>query len=225
MTAPDYFREVEREFVSLRGGAAFLTPADWQVVNDWEQRGIPLSVALAGIRAVFSGRAAVSPQMPLGRCAAAVERAFDARRRQSAGTPRRPLPAEAAGGVRLEERLATLAVALDRWTTEGRSSSPPGAAAAVAAAREQVAALAREAPPASAVEKRLAEIESDLLETMGAMLDPSERDRIAQESRRALAAHRERMPAPAYRDALERAVRRRVRRVLGVPSLTLRERA
>ncbi len=221
MTAPDYFREVERAFVSLRGGAAFLTPADWQVVNDWEQRGIPLSAALAGIRAVFSGRTAVSRKMPLGRCAAAVELAFDARRRQSAGTAR--LPPRAGGGC-LEERLAALAGTLDRWTPEGGAAPPPGAAAAVAAAREQIVALARETPPDapdSEVESRLEKIDERLLAAMEAMLGPAARGMIAQEAARALAAHRERMTDPVYRDALARAVRRRVRLALGLPSLTL----
>lgn len=210
MTAPDYFREVERAFVALRGGPGFLAPADWQVVADWERRGIPLEAALAGIRAALSNRAAVSPRLPLARCAPAVDRAFAALRLRSAGS------AHAPDRGRVAERLAALVRTLAEW-----KSSVSGGAAAVAAAGERVAALAGEAP--REVERRLAAIERELLDTLEAILGPADRERIATEAARALAAHRARMPAAAYRDALAAAIRRRVRRKLRVPALTLDE--
>ena len=213
---PDYFRAVERAFVTLRGGMAFLTPADWDLVRSWEQRGIPLTAALAGMRAALSRGVPISPRTPLRQCAAAVEEAFDLHRRRSAGAPAAP-PAEPAP----RERLDRLAESLRAWAPARGAPCRPDMAGnlevAVRAAGERVAALGLD-PDA---DSRLAAIESDLIQRMKAALPASAQERIAAESARALAAHRARMPAPVYREALSRAIHCRVREAFGVRRLTL----
>lgn len=215
---PDYFRAVERAFVRLGGGAAFLTPADWDLVRSWEQREIPLAIALSGIRSALLRRRPTSPRTPLRHCAAAVEEAFAARRRGSAGAPTGPAAEPAP-----RERLERLADSLREWTPAPGAPCAPNLAneleAAVRSAAERVSRLR----PDARVETRLAAIEKELVERLQAALPAPAREKIARDSRLALSAHRARMPASAGREALARAVHRRVREAFGIRPLTLFE--
>lgn len=224
---PDYLREVERVFVALRGGAPFLTPADWEVARRWEERGIPLRLALSGIRAALGSHGAIAPRTPLRSCSAAVEREFAALRRQRAGAAPPPAAAPPDDRSGLEE----LAETLRRWTPDPGLVAPGRAAEARAAARaaaDRVSSLGvpvagPEGARGGCFESRLGEIDRDLLDRLRTALAPAARERISAHARRALAGHRARMPEPGWREAVAQAVRRRVRESLGVPPLTLAE--
>ena len=229
---PDYLREIERVFVPLRGGTLFLTPADWEVARGWEERGIPLAAALSGIRAALSGGGPFSPRTPLRHCAPAVEAAFAALRRRAAGAappaagttlPAARATLSAAGAGRDSRRgLDLLAEALVRWTPDRAAISNPEAAGAARVAARAAAAGVRELDAASApeFEDRLAALERELLDRLRAALAPAVREKVAEEARRALAAHRGRMPEAVWRESLAQAVRRRVAAALGVPAFS-----
>lgn len=78
---------MERAFVARRGGAAVASPADWQLILDWERRGVPLPVVLEGLDRAFERRLSPSPRLALRACAGPVETAFAAYRRRRAGLP------------------------------------------------------------------------------------------------------------------------------------------
>ena len=82
-----FCREVERAFVARRGGASVVSPADWQLILEWERRGVPLPVVVEGIRRAFDRRAAASGRLGLRACARSVEAAFADYRRRRAGLP------------------------------------------------------------------------------------------------------------------------------------------
>jgi len=48
-----YFRRVEEHFGRRRGGPLVLSPKDWRLLEKWHDKGIPLSVVLAGINRAF----------------------------------------------------------------------------------------------------------------------------------------------------------------------------
>ncbi len=238
--AADYLREIERAFVALRGGPLFLTPADWEVARSWEERGIPLSVALSGIREALSEGGSISTRTPLRRCTRAVEGAFAALRRQAAGAA--PPPAEPAadpGGARNGprrpgEELERLAASLREGTfslagAEGEARTAVRAAAgrvmslagAVGSGVAGSRAVGSGVAESQAVEDQLAAIERELLARLQAALAPAAREKIEADARRALAGHRTRMPEPVWREAFAGAVRRRVREAFGIPPLTL----
>lgn len=89
---------MERAFVARRGGAAVASPADWQLILDWERRGMPLPVVLEGLDRAFERRLSRSPRLALRACAGAVETAYAAYRRRRAGLPVSEPPDSAAGG-------------------------------------------------------------------------------------------------------------------------------
>jgi len=48
-----YFSEIEDTFVRRRGKHLMLSPIDWQLIESWKDRGIPLHVALRAIEHAF----------------------------------------------------------------------------------------------------------------------------------------------------------------------------
>lgn len=227
---PDYFRAVERAFLKLREGAMFLPPADWDLVRDWEQRGIPLSLVLAGIRAAFSERVRASSRMSLRDCESAVEGAFRALRRRRAGAGISSRDAEAPterAGADLTD-LERIAAHLREWTPDSGILSDPGTAADLVAVARQAAERLRgfgkgvEAA-SSRVQGVLSEIEDALLTQLEAALAESARKEIEAEVRHMLERHRARMPESTWREAFATAVRRRVRKKAGLGPLTLFE--
>ena len=220
--SPDYYRTVERAFLELRGGGMILTPADWDVVCRWEERGIPLEVVLAGIRTALSGRIRGSPRTPLEACSTAVEAAFDAARRRRTGVPVPSAHAETGSGRGLE----ALAGRLREWAPPEEVLADAAAAGPLRtkarAAAERLERLGNQVDGGRAsVEDTLRDIEGDLLTGLEAALRDSVRSEIEAEARRTLEPYRARMPASTWRDAFRQAFRQRVSRVSGLDRIAL----
>lgn len=49
----NYYTEIEETFVRRRGRNLLLSPIDWALIETWQERGIPLHVALRAIENVF----------------------------------------------------------------------------------------------------------------------------------------------------------------------------
>ncbi|HEX8070535.1 MAG TPA: hypothetical protein VF546_11320 [Pyrinomonadaceae bacterium] len=53
MTYFNYFTEIEDTFIRRRGKHLLLSPMDWALIESWQQRGVPLHVALRGVERAF----------------------------------------------------------------------------------------------------------------------------------------------------------------------------
>ncbi len=53
----EYFKRIERLFISLRGAPLLLSPTDWQVAKSWRQRGIPVELVEQTLQELFARRA------------------------------------------------------------------------------------------------------------------------------------------------------------------------
>ncbi len=222
MNAPaapdDYFRAVERAFLDSRGGGLVLSPADWDLVCRWKERGIPLDVVLSGIRTTFLGKIRASARMPLGECARAVEAAFDAKRVRQAGAA---APGETARDA--ATGLERLAGRLRSWSPgEARLANPEVAGDLVAAARDaatQIERLGKAADASASAGETVQAIENDLVNRLQAALPDAAREEIETEVRNKLAPYRTRMPESTWRKTFDRAVRRRVGEFFGLGPL------
>ncbi len=189
---PDYLREIERVFVSRRGGVPFLSPADWEVASRWEANGIPLAVVVEGIARAF-GVGGIGPRSGLGSCSAAVEAVWSERRRSQIG------------GGKVRSSPAEL---LRNW------DPPPDLPVEI---REPIGRLVEEASlrladPASS--------RSALLHLAGACFEalPEECRRVLSEkARRSLEGYRSRMPDPAFRKLVRESAHRLAARLLRLP--------
>ncbi|MBE0460840.1 MAG: hypothetical protein IBX60_04315 [Candidatus Aminicenantes bacterium] len=55
-----YFQTIARYYMELRGAPFFLSPKEMDLVDRWERKGIPLRVAIEGIKNAFDVRQKVS---------------------------------------------------------------------------------------------------------------------------------------------------------------------
>lgn len=49
----NYFSEIEETFIRRRGRNLLLSPLDWALIEDWQNRGVPLRIVLSGIGKIF----------------------------------------------------------------------------------------------------------------------------------------------------------------------------
>jgi hypothetical protein len=84
----NYYTEIEETFVRRRGKNLLLSPIDWALIEGWQQRGIPLHVAVRAIESVFDGydkKPSVRAIKGLLYCREEIEVQFDEWLRSQAG--------------------------------------------------------------------------------------------------------------------------------------------
>jgi biotin-(acetyl-CoA carboxylase) ligase len=216
--ADDYYAEVESHFVARRGSPLFITPSEWDLVWRWEQLGIPLAVVKEGIDLVFERpKAQVKPRR-LGYCRQTVEAAFRRFREASLGGRANATAEEDSGAkahlTEVSSRLRDLAAV---WSEKERELAL--FLERISDAVRSLSERAEEAP--GEVERELTAIDGKLVVESEAVLGDAVREELRQEAESSLESYRERMPEKIYRAALESAYRRRLRRKLGLPTLSL----
>jgi hypothetical protein len=209
---------VESYFVTRRGSPLFITPSEWDLVWRWEQQGIPLTVVKEGIDRVFERPKTLLKPRRLGYCRQTVEAAFRRSRESSLG--------RGTGGTALDDssaaahltevsrRLRDLAAA---WSETERELADflEQTADAVRSLSER----AEEAP--GEVERELTALDGKLVVESEAVLGDAVREELRREAESSLESYRERMPEKVYRAALESGYRRRLRKRIGFPTLSL----
>ncbi len=209
-SAYPYFRAIETVFIAHRGAPLLLAPADYQVAKAWHRQGIPLRLIERKLGEIFERRRQKEGEdgkrtlVTLRYCRRVIERAW--RQQQELLAPgEADEPAELDPGARLANLAAALPEELPsrgRWT-------------------ERILALGALGGEAEAVEKALAAIDRELLETALEALDPARRAEVEGRLETALAPLAARLP----RSELGRAegyLRDQVlRRELGLPVLSL----
>ncbi len=123
----DYFERVERQFGLRRAGRLMLSPRDWQLVQEWHDRGLPPEVVLLGINRAFDRfEPTSSPQQinSLRYCKQHVEEVWQEHR-------------EAAGSASSRGAMAALAMAAEHL----RSASDTCLAAATSCTGDGADAL------------------------------------------------------------------------------------
>jgi len=213
-----YYEEVESYFVARRGSPLFITPSEWDLVRRWEQQGIPLSVVKEGIDRVFERPKTLLKPRRLGYCRQTVEAAFRRFRESSlggrAGGTAQDDSSASAHLTEVSSRLQDLAAAWSETKSE-LSLLLERTAAAVRSLSER----AEEAP--GEVERELTALDGKLVVESEAVLGDAIREELRREAESSLESYRERMPEKIYRAALESGYRRRLRRKLGLPTLSL----
>ncbi len=213
-----YYEEVESYFVARRGSPLFIAPSEWDLVRRWEQQGIPLAVVKEGIDRVFGRPKTLLKPRRLGYCRQTVEAAFRRLResslgRRTGGTAQDDSSASA-HLTEVTSRLKDLAAA---WSETESELSLLFERTAVAV--HSLSKRAEEAP--DEVERELTALDGKLVVESEAVLGDAVREALRREAESSLESYRERMPERIYRAALESGYRRRLRRKLGLPTLSL----
>jgi hypothetical protein len=201
-----YFRAIEAVFVRLRGAPLLLSPEDYRVAARWRREGVPLRLVESTLEEIFARRRDRGTKgriNSLRYCAPAVDAAWA--EVQALTGPARREPA-AVDGDAVAARLAELADTLP--------PSLPGRDALAA----RIEALSGD--PES-VERGLRALDDELVATADSALEAAERERIDAEVEGILAGLRERFPEDELASLRVQLRRQRLRRLVGLPVLTL----
>jgi biotin-(acetyl-CoA carboxylase) ligase len=213
-----YYQEVESHFVARRGSPLFITPDEWDLVFRWEQLGVPLAVVKEGIDRVFERPKTLLKPRRLGYCRQTVEAAFRRFRESSFGSRAGKTAPEETGAeahlLQISSRLRDLAAA---WSEKERELSL--FLERVSDGVRFLSERADEAP--DEVERELLELDGKLVVESEALVGDAAREELRREAESSLESYRERMPEKIYRAALESGYRRRLRRKLELPTLSL----
>jgi len=213
-----YYQEVESYFVSRRGSPLFITPDEWDLVFRWEQMGVPLDVVKEGIDRVFERPKSLLKPRRLGYCRQTVEAAFRRFRESSFGSRAVGTAKEDAGA---EAHLLSMSSALRElaalWSEKEKELSLFLERASDAV--RSLSARVDEAP--GEVERELQELGGKLVVELESVAGDSAREELRREAESSLESYRDRMPEKIYMAALESGYRRRLRRKLGLPTLSL----
>ena len=206
-----YYQSIEEYFVSRRGDPLFLSNADWHLVRKWRQAGIPLRVALRGIRDALDGHAVSwSRSRKVGSLAYCAQEVDAARERWERSLALGGEPGGAPGSA-----LRAFADALAR----ARGLGPRGGEAAAAIAGD-LRAVAGEGRVAE-VEAWLAAREERLLEALRSDAGEAGVAALAAQVEEALAPYRDRMPARVLDQIRRDSLARRLLEAHGLPRLSL----
>lgn len=145
----DYLERIERHFGLRRGGSIVLSPRDWKLVQDWQEKGIPAEVVMRGINRAFDHFAAAGPRPDrinsLSYCRQHVEAAWEEHRELAASAGAGTGPGESGTGS-LDDAFDHLRAAAERCreAASSREGTPLAEELeSIAAELEKLAARAR----------------------------------------------------------------------------------
>ncbi|MGH9463223.1 MAG: hypothetical protein ACRD1X_18600, partial [Vicinamibacteria bacterium] len=219
----DYYAEVERHFVSLRGSPLFVSPAEWQLIHRWREAQIPLRIAKQGLDHAFANRKSRRPIRRLSYCRQAVEASYRRFREAiaGAGPGREERTAEGRSNVHdYLNRLITKLIAAGNGMTDVRSPMRESIDRVV----KQLSALdeaSKEPLGLDELERELGVLEAALVETAESVLDPAERAACREAAELSLRDYRDRMPRDVLESAQRSAYLKRVRSRFDLPALSL----
>lgn len=207
-TAHDYFRAVEEIFIERRGAPLLLSPADWRVAEEWYEAGIPLFVVEEALDEVFEARErqeADDRVNSLRYCDPAVRRSW-----RELVEIRGPFASRSSTDEArehdLDERIGELAGGLPADLPE----------------RDEWAERIRDlGGPADEIERRLGELEWEMVEDLLEGLSEEDRAEVEAEVEAGLARVRDRIPDDELDRLADRFRSRAVRRRFDLEPLTL----
>ena len=156
----EYFARIERQFGIRRGGPLMLSPRDWQRVEGWQDKEIPLEVVLRGINRAFDHFAATAGKTrrinSLSYCEQHIYDTWEQAQELAAAA------GEANPTDPSVTHLIECAAACRRHAGAGREEALEGAAAALEQLAQEAAALSP-----TALDARATEIQQDLAASLG----------------------------------------------------------
>jgi len=228
----DYFSDIEATFIRRRGRNLFLSPLDWELMQKWQTRGIPLHIVLRSINTVFD----IFDKQPFGTrpinslsyCKHEVEAAYAeylaARVGNSPVSESPPnkgdVATTSADGVVLSpavvERHITDAIASLNAVTR------PQLAGAVQAAVSRLCGIRSTlSDDYEAIDNALLAVEKDLEFAMLTSWEPSEFEPAETEITAQMSAYAATMTDEAYQNTHSLMLLKRLREIGGIPRLGL----
>lgn len=212
-------------FVELRGAPLLLSPKDWRTAREWHREGIPLDLVLRTLEEVFERRRERGDEdkiSSLRYCDRAVRSAWKGVR-ELTGAAAEPVSGPASAdspAPDVSSRLEALAQALPE--------DLPGCGEAARRIRSLIPAESPGDPEASrpnrderSIEQALTRLDEEVLERVAQSLSAEQRAALEEETEASLEPLAARLPQEEIERARRRLRTQKLRRKLGLPTLSL----
>ena len=226
----NYFSEIEETFIRRRGRNLLLSPLDWALIENWQERGVPLAVVLRSIEKVFDS---VDQQPKSKRTIKSLMYCREEIEAQYAEWLENQIGKNGAGKVQNSETEDTNSSKSELFPAETISTHLANVAEQLNAAREKAKGDLRET--LQTVLQRLTKLRQnfsdaekleDALEKLDAFIDKSllktfEIEKLKGEIEKQLASHRNKMEREVYERTVDLILLKRLREKAEIPRLSL----
>jgi len=234
----NYFSEIEETFIRRRGRNLLLSPLDWALIENWQERGVPLPVVLRGIEKVFDGVDQQSMKSKrtiksLMYCREEIEAQYAEWLDNQIGKNGAGKVQSSKFKVQSSETKDTSSSKSELFPTETISMHLANVAEQLNSAREKAKGDLRESLQTAF--ERLAKLRQnftdakkleDALEKLDAFIDESllktfETEKLKGEIEKQLASHRNKMEREVYERTVDLILLKRIREKAEIPRLSL----
>lgn len=223
----DFFATIEETFVRLRGKHLFVGPADWQLMEDWKSRGIPVHVVLTAIQGTFTKFKAKNPTgtiSSLSYCARAVEEAnrqwissrVGAHDNQPSTSNVQPFGPEAIIAHISRTRAALTAPWIERAPALANAIHATDVALELLQSQ-----IGRNGLSAHSIEEKLGEFEANLDEVIRSVAGQGTTIEIGEAVTAMLNSYKSKMPENDYQKTFDGLFMKKLRERFNVPRLSL----
>ena len=234
-----YHSEIEDAFTRRRGKHLMLSPLDWQLIESWKERGIPLHIVERAIEEVFDNQKSAGRKRAINSlryCQAEVESQYGEWLKSRVGAHQSESEAAAASADRnpfskesvesfLKSHQNVLLLARDsvEANRDPRALCDP-LGDALTAAYQQLYVLWREfeeKPNAQKLEDELTKIETDLYLAIGMAATSDQVMEAREKAEAVLSLYKGAMPDEIYQQQFDNRLKKQLREMFGVPRLSL----
>jgi hypothetical protein len=214
-----YTRAIEERFRARRGSPLTLSPADYDVVDRWWRRGVPLWLITETIDELVGRKEGAGDSGRVRRlsyCKETVDLRFESLRKGQVAPAAGPGPGTTGG----DDLLRVAAERLGAAARNAHAGGFPEAAEVLeSAARVLLPEIGAPSCDADSARLRLHSLDETLVEALREATAGEELAALREEAESSLAEHRSRMTPPAFEATVNRLVGRRLREIYGVPDL------
>ncbi len=217
----NYYTEIEETFVRRRGKNLLLSPIDWAMIESWQERGIPLHVALRAIENVFDGfDKKPGPRTIKGLlyCREEIEAQYEEWIRSQTGKADGNAENVGADSFSSETVSAHIHAIIDHLKNSGNENMRDDFDRAIARLDELLANFSEDF---ELVDKTLSDIETFLDTALLTNSDKVHLKTLEKEINSQLKAYKSGMEADVYKKTFDMMLLKRLREDEGIPRLSL----
>jgi hypothetical protein len=232
MTRFDYFSDIEDHFIRLRGKALFLDSLDWELIEQWKTAGVPLHVVISAIDEVFEKSRARANRRAIGTlryCKPEVEARFAEWKESRVGAHESEPGAVATGSTDRspfpkDEVIAYLRRICDELLT--LDDAPDGLKIAILHVTEKLRGIvtglhATDRVNAPMMEDALGILEAILNAAIEMVATPEQRAEARAAAAALFGPYKDEMPENVYERQIDDHLKKHLRKIFGVPRLSL----
>lgn len=217
----NYYTEIEEAFVRRRGKNLLLSPIDWAMIESWQERGIPLHVALRAIENVFDGfdkKPGSRTIKGLLYCREEIEAEYEEWMRSQAGKPDAVSTSAANDSFSTETVSMHVRAVIDYLKSSSNQNMRQEFDRAIGRLEELLANFSEDF---ELVDKTLSDIETFLDRALLTNSDKVHLKNLEKEINGQLKTYKAGMEADVYRKTFEIMLLKRLREAEGIPRLSL----